>query len=476
VRPSFPSEARAGAAAAMRASLPLALLVALPPACSPSQVDCGGHHAPTCADCPQGHGEGWCNGECRWRRGRCVGVEDSGSAQSEDVDSSGPAFAVPPDTRPRGCPAGYDPAVGDMRVSIIIPWLKEKWTHMKGTMEALLQYTPEALVEEVIFVSDGNPDAREKALKAMSPKVKVIELPERQGLIRAKMRGVAAASAPILVFMEAHCIVNRMWLEPLLDRIREEPKALVMPALDIIPQEDWGRYFKTPPILWRYEWNMNLITSNPGTIRDGPDVYTSPGTSGGIFAMKKDWFEQLELFDTGMSEWGGDHFELTMKVWRCGGRIEIAPCSRIGHLFRDPEHRPYDVEVNTVVANYKLLANVWLKDHLDYFYRMKPESVSMPLPDMEERLRKHDSLNCKNMSWYLSNVDPEMLYEMDKLCHPYIRGPDQCHGKLAPGRFTITDASLMPRDEYVRQRRAADARLQAERQAERQARGRADEL
>ena len=29
-------------------------------------VVCGGHSAATCADCPQGNGASWCNGECVW--------------------------------------------------------------------------------------------------------------------------------------------------------------------------------------------------------------------------------------------------------------------------------------------------------------------------------------------------------------------------------------------------------------------------
>ena len=29
-------------------------------------VSCGGHSAPTCAECPRGNGAGWCNGQCDW--------------------------------------------------------------------------------------------------------------------------------------------------------------------------------------------------------------------------------------------------------------------------------------------------------------------------------------------------------------------------------------------------------------------------
>ena len=27
---------------------------------------CGGHHASSCENCPQGKGEKWCNGDCLW--------------------------------------------------------------------------------------------------------------------------------------------------------------------------------------------------------------------------------------------------------------------------------------------------------------------------------------------------------------------------------------------------------------------------
>mmetsp|Transcript_37438 Transcript_37438/g.67759 ORF Transcript_37438/g.67759 Transcript_37438/m.67759 type:complete len:450 (+) Transcript_37438:53-1402(+) len=385
-----------------------------------------------------------------------LATRDAESQVAAKGDSEMMHFPYPPDTRPAGCGTEdyNDMNFDNMTVSIVIPWLAEKWLHLRDTLEAILHFTPDHLIEEIIYVSDGNEDSKEKELTAMSSKVKVIAFKERQGLIRAKMRGVQEAKAPVLMFMEAHCIVNRNWLQPLLHRLVLHPKALAMPSLDFISQTDWTSYTRAPAFHWRYEWNMNLVNSNPGgVIKDGPKPYISPGTSGGIFAMKREWFLHLGLFDVGMLEWGGDHFELTMKVWRCGGRIEIVPCARIGHLFRDPEHRPYEVEINQVVLNYKRLAEVWLKDHLPYFYRMKPEAVGMKLDSMEEVHKQHADLKCKSMKWYLENVDHEMNWEMDKICHPYVNGKYKCKGKLAEGRFTVTNKDLISRDEYIKRRK-----------------------
>jgi len=381
-------------------------------------------------------------------------------------------FPYPPDTRPAGCQKYKRKDFANQTVSIIIPWLNEKWEHMEGTMRALVHFTPDELVAEYIWLSDGNADTKEKELKEISPKVVVHKFTERQGLIVAKMKGVEMAKAPVLVFMEAHCIVNRHWLQHILYRVVQNPRVLAMPTLDQIQQTDWHSYSQIVRGHWRYEWNFNLIYTNPGGELDklpANEPYTSPGTSGGIFAMRKDWFTQLGLFDTGMKEWGGDHMELTMKVWRCGGTIEIVPCSRVGHLYRDPAHRPYEVEVNTVVYNYKRLAELWAKDHLDYFYKMKPEAVDMQLTGMDTPRKNYkeleQELGCKDLSWYLDNVDVEMKWEMDKICHPYVKDPKvKCKGELVPGRWTVTSA--MSGKHFAVARKAAEGRRNAERKKE----------
>jgi lysophospholipase L1-like esterase len=34
------------------------------------QISCGSHFAGTCAECPQGNGADWCNGQCQWEAGK----------------------------------------------------------------------------------------------------------------------------------------------------------------------------------------------------------------------------------------------------------------------------------------------------------------------------------------------------------------------------------------------------------------------
>merc|ERR1711920_655363 len=140
----------------------------------------------------------------------------------------------------------------------------------------------------------------------------------------------------------------------------------------------------------------------------------------------------------------------------------MGPCSRIGHLFREEAFRPYTVSIRQVVSNYKRLAHVWLKDHIEYWYLVKPEARAYELHDIESMHEQHDDLKCRNMSWYLENIDHEMLYEMDKICIPDSASNIGCKASKVPGRSCVDSDGIMPREAYLEAREAADKRLAAE--------------
>mmetsp|Transcript_19271 Transcript_19271/g.56005 ORF Transcript_19271/g.56005 Transcript_19271/m.56005 type:complete len:431 (+) Transcript_19271:57-1349(+) len=382
-----------------------------------------------------------------------------------------PPFPPPPDVRPPGC---YEESVdpegrnySDMKVSIIIPYRNEKWEHIKGSLESILYYTPRKYLSEIMFVSDGNgPDTIYiNELQGMSKLVTVFALPPPGvGLIEAKMRAVGAVAVRtnVLMFLEPHIRVNRVWLQPLLRRLRVDPKTLAMPQLDLIPPTDFGKYYSGTPGQWRFEWNLNLAFTNPMGIEPSSNkAYPSAGTSGGIFAIRKDWWDTLGFYDYGMIGWGGDHVEATFKVWRCGGRIEVVPCSRIGHMFREAEQRPYAVPVERVVQNYNRMAATWFEgEYLEAFYKVKPEARAMQVGNISEQLQLKERLHCKDMAWYLDHVDHELKWEKDHICIPGCNEPECCEGEAAYGRSTLD--RVMPDHEY----RAAVARSKGAREHE----------
>lgn len=59
-----------------------------------------------------------------------------------------------------------------------------------------------------------------------------IRQPERTGLMRARLAGAAVASGDVIVVLDSHVEVQPQWLEPMLQRIKEDPKVVATPQID----------------------------------------------------------------------------------------------------------------------------------------------------------------------------------------------------------------------------------------------------
>ena len=128
--------------------------------------------------------------------------------------------------------------------------------------------------------------------------------------------------------------------------------------------------------------------------------------AGGLFAISRRWWEHLGKYDPGFEVWGGENVELSFKTWMCGGRLDIIPCSHVGHVFRAGSPYPGHVK-NSMSINQKRLAEVWLDDFKDIVYLRHPELRDLDAGDVSDRIALRKRLNCHSFEWYMLNVVPD---------------------------------------------------------------------
>uniref|UniRef100_A0A6I8REE3 Polypeptide N-acetylgalactosaminyltransferase n=1 Tax=Xenopus tropicalis TaxID=8364 RepID=A0A6I8REE3_XENTR len=316
--------------------------------------------------------------------------------------------------------------------SIIIPFHNEGWTSLLRTIHSVINRTPDSLIEEMILVDDfsDREHLREKLEEYMAyyPKVRIVRTKKREGLIRTRLLGASMAKGEVLTFLDSHCEVNVNWLPPLLNQIALNHKTIVCPMIDVIDHNHFGYEAQAGDAMrGAFDWEMyyKRIPIPPELQRTDPsEPFESPVMAGGLFAVDRKWFWELGGYDPGLEIWGGEQYELSFKVWMCGGEMFDVPCSRVGHIYR--KYVPYKVPTGTSLArNLKRVAETWMDEYAEYIYQRRPEYRHLSTGDIssQKELRKH--LKCKDFKWYMS----EVAWDVPKF-YPPVEPPPASWGEV----------------------------------------------
>ncbi|KAL8163917.1 UNVERIFIED_CONTAM: Polypeptide N-acetylgalactosaminyltransferase 6, partial [Gekko kuhli] len=139
----------------------------------------------------------------------------------------------------------------------------------------------------------------------------------------------------------------------------------------------------------------------------------TPTFAGGLFAISRSYFERIGSYDDQMEIWGGENVEMSFRVWQCGGQLEIIPCSVVGHVFRSKSPHTFPKGTQVISRNQVRLAEVWMDNYKEIFYRRNQQASQMAREktygDLTARLELKERLHCKNFTWYLQTIYPEIF-------------------------------------------------------------------
>ncbi|XP_038113226.1 N-acetylgalactosaminyltransferase 6 [Culex quinquefasciatus] len=302
-------------------------------------------------------------------------------------------------------------------VSVIIIFYNEHWSALLRTVYSVLNRSPPHLLKEIILVNDHSTKPflwkplQEFVESELSPKVKLIHLPERSGLIIARLAGAKAASGDVLIVLDSHTEVNVNWLPPLLEPIAQDYRTCVCPLIDVIVHDTFEYRSQDEGKRGAFDWKFyyKRLPLRPGDLDDPTEPFESPIMAGGLFAISSKFFWELGGYDEGLDIWGGEQYELSFKIWQCGGRMVDAPCSRVGHVYRGYSPFPNPRGVNFVTRNFKRVAEVWMDEYKQFLYERNPQFDKTNPGDLTKQKALREKLKCKPFKWFLEEVAPDLL-------------------------------------------------------------------
>ncbi|KAK5883821.1 hypothetical protein CesoFtcFv8_020105 [Champsocephalus esox] len=279
--------------------------------------------------------------------------------------------------------------------SVVICFHDEAWSTLLRTVHSVLDTAPKQYLQEVLLVDDMSQHGHLKSVLKLQGRCWCSWTPT----VNARRAGW-----------------NHCWKE--LPRTGPE---WCPPIMDVIDWQTFQYNATQWPVRGVFDWRLDFYwESKPELQEKDPDSAVrpvqSPVLGGGVVAIDRHFFQSVGAYDPGMLLWGEEQIELSIRVWSCGGSLEVVPCSRVAHL--DRHHLPYSFPDDELIQRNKIrVADTWMDAYRKIFYRRDTlahfirQSES---PNITERLRLKRSLGCRNFHWYLTTVYPQLYIPQDR--------------------------------------------------------------
>lgn len=139
-----------------------------------------------------------------------------------------------------------------------------------------------------------------------------------------------------------------------------DPKTATVPIIDNFQHDTFEYHSGGDGSRGVFDWNFvfHWLPRRPGDLIHPEKPAPLPVMLGCAFAIRRDYFFDLGAYDEQLLIWNGENYELSFKLWLCGGQMLEVPCSRFAHTFR--KHNAYRKMpgVDFVAHNFKRIAEV----------------------------------------------------------------------------------------------------------------------